>query len=216
MSDAVAATGIKIARGAEAVGVAVTGVTAANPAVVTTGASHNMVTGDRATLKGLTGGIPTLQGRVYPVTMLTATTYSIPVDNTVGSGGSAATGGTSHEVTFTTIGEIVSVTPPGFSRNKLESTTHNDGAESFVLGILRQRDVGFRMNYVGDNPTHESIVADIFNNVKNWWMVLFPSGVEFVGPARVQRFEFADAGTDAIQQADSGLTWAGPITMTVP
>lgn len=216
MSDAVAATGIKVARGAEAAGVAVTGVSAANPAVVTTAAASNIVSGDRVTLRGLTGGKPDLQNRVYTATMLTATTFSIPVDNLVASGGSAATGGTSYEVTFATIGEILSVTPPGFSRNKLETTTHNDGAESYVLGILRQRDVAFRINYVGNNPTHIDIVADMFNNVKKWWMVLFPSGVEFIGAARVQRFEFADAGTDAIQQADCALTWAGAITMSVP
>jgi hypothetical protein len=214
MSDAVAATGIKVGRGAEAAGVAVTSVSAADPAVVTTSAAHNMVTGDRATLKNLDGGVPELQNRVYSVTMLTATTYSLPVDNS--GGGAAGAQGFSHEVVFSTVGEIVSVTPPGFSRNKLESTTHNDGSESYVLGILRQRDVAFRINYVGTNPTHEDIVADMFGNVRNWWMVLFPSGVEFIGPARVQRFEFADAGTDAIQQADCGLSWAGPVTMSVP
>lgn len=218
MSEAVAATGILVGRGTEAAGVAITSVSAANPAVVTTGASHNLATGDKAAIEGVTGaGAKTGEiNRVHEVTMLTATTYSIPVDNQVASGGAAGAGGTSKEVTFETIGEIVSVTPPGFSRNKLETTTHNDGAESYVLGILRQRDVAFRINYVGDNPTHEAIVADIFGNIKKYWLITFPSGVEFIGPARVQRFEFADAGTDAIQAADCALTWAGPITMSVP
>jgi hypothetical protein len=39
---------------------------------------------------------------------------------------------------FTTVAELTSVTPPGKSRNKIETTTHNDGSESFVLGIMRQ------------------------------------------------------------------------------
>jgi hypothetical protein len=144
--------------------------------------------------------------------MLTATTFSIP--QAVTGAGTAA--GNVNEITFTDVGEIVSVTPPGYSRDKLETTTHNDGAESYVLGILRQRDVAFRINYVADDPTHENIVADILGNVKNYWRVNFTSGVKFVGPARVQRFEFADAPTNAIQQADCALTWAGPIVMTVP
>lgn len=211
MSNAVAATGILIARGSEAVGIALTSVTAANPAVVTTTAPHNLVTGDKVTFAG-SDAVPNLNGRVFTVTMLTATTFSI--EENVTSAGTAV--GTISEITFETIGELISVTPPGFSRNKLETTTHNDGAESYVLGILRQRDVAFRINYVADEPTHEDIVADIFNNIKKYWLCTFPSGVQFVGPARVQRFEFADAGTDAIQQADCALTWAGPIVMSVP
>jgi len=211
MSEAVAATGILIGRGSEGTPVTITSVSAANPAVVTTSAPHNLATGDRALLSGIAGVAPNINGKAFTVTNLTATTFSVPVTTT-----SPGTGGTTKEITFATIGELLSVTPPGFSRNKLETTTHNDGAESYVLGILRQRDVGFRINYVGDEPTHESIVADIMGNVKNWWLITFPSGVEFIGAGRVQRFEFVDAGTDAIQQADCAITWAGAITMSVP
>jgi predicted secreted protein len=113
---------------------------------------------------------------------------------------------------FTTIGEIVSVTPPGFSRNKIDTTTHNEGAESSVLGILRQKDPSFRINYVGGNATHASILSDIQANTKNQWQVLFPSGVSFTGPARVQRFEMVDVPVDAAQQADITLAWAGAVT----
>lgn len=211
MSEAVSTTGTKIARGAQSAGVVVTGVSAANPAIVTTAAAHGLVTGERAVLAGVVGAVPNVNGTAHTATMLTATTYSIPLTVTT-----PGTGGTSSKLTFSDVGEITSVTPPGFSRDKLESTTHNDGTESYVLGIMRQRDVGFRINYVGDEPTHEAIVADIFNNVKNFWLVTFPSGVEFVGPGRVQRFEFADAPTNAIQAADCNVTWAGKVVMTVP
>lgn len=112
---------------------------------------------------------------------------------------------------FATIGEVVSVTPPGYSRNKLESTTHNDGAESYVLGILRQKDASFRINYVHDEPTHALIVDDILANVEHNWQIVFPSGVMFTGPARVQRFEPIEAPVDAIQQMDVTLAWSGPV-----
>lgn len=116
---------------------------------------------------------------------------------------------------FVTIGEIVSVVPPGFSRNKLDSTTHNDGTESHILGILRQKDPTFVVNYLGDDPTHEDIVADIMANEKNQWQVLFPSGLEFVGPAAVNQFEMQDVPQgDAIQRANVGISWSGPVTMT--
>lgn len=113
---------------------------------------------------------------------------------------------------FTTIGEIVSVTPPGFSRNKIETSTHNEGAESYILGILRQKDPSFKINYVGGDATHASIMSDLQANTKNQWQILFPSGVKFTGPARVQRFEMADAPVDSAQQADIALAWAGAVT----
>lgn len=114
----------------------------------------------------------------------------------------------------TTIGEITQVTPPGFSRNKLESSTHNDGSESYVLGLLRQKDPSFQINYVGSDATHTSIVNDIKTNTKSVWSVVFPSGLTFSGDAYVQNFELQDAPVDAIQKANCTLSWAGPVTMT--
>ena len=113
---------------------------------------------------------------------------------------------------FTDIGEIVHVLPPGFSRNELESSTHNDGTESKVLGILRQRSPTFRINYVGGNTTHVDLLNDLLNNVKNRWRFVFPSGANYTGDARVQRFDLAEAPVDAIQQAECGISWAGPVT----
>jgi hypothetical protein len=111
---------------------------------------------------------------------------------------------------FTVIGEIVSVSPPGFSRNKIETSTHNEGAESNVLGILRQKDPSFRVNWIGGDATHASVMADMAGNTKNQWQIAYPSGVKFTGPARVSRCEMVDAPVDAAQQADITLTWTGP------
>ena len=113
---------------------------------------------------------------------------------------------------FVDIGEITQVTPPGFSRNKLEASNHNEGVEAYVLGILRQKDPTFTINYVGDDVTHASLVADIMGNVKNVWNVLFPSGVSFTGEGYIQQFELADAPVDAIQQANCTISWAGIVT----
>lgn len=117
---------------------------------------------------------------------------------------------------FTIIGEIVSVTPPGYSRNKIETTTHNDGAESYVLGILRQKDPTFRINWVGSDATHETLLDDLMGNVKAVWQFSFPSGITMTGDGRVQRFEPADAPVDAAQQADLAIAWAGPVTTVTP
>lgn len=112
---------------------------------------------------------------------------------------------------FTTIAEVTKVTSPGFSRNKIETSTHNDGSESYILGILRQKDAAFTMNYVAGDATHISVLADMLANTKNQWQVALPSGVTFTGPARVQMFQISDAPVDGAQMADVVLTWAGPV-----
>lgn len=117
---------------------------------------------------------------------------------------------------FTTIAEVVSVTPPGFSRNKIDTTTHNDGAESSVLGLTRQRDLSFRINWVGNNATHDTILDDFMGNTLAVWQSTFPSGITMTGEGRVQRFEPVEAGTDAAQQADVTVAWAGPVTTVTP
>ncbi len=112
---------------------------------------------------------------------------------------------------FTTIAELTKVTPSGFSRNKIETSTHNDGTESYILGILRQKDAAFTINYVAGDATHISVLADINANTKNQWQIAFPSGTTLTGPARVQQFMYTDATVDGSQSADVILTWAGPV-----
>lgn len=115
---------------------------------------------------------------------------------------------------FSTVGEITKVNPPGYSRNKIETTTHNDGTESYVLGILRQKDCTFSINFTAADSVHAAILADIQGNIKNQWQILFPSGIAQTGPARVQMFDFIEATVDGVQRADCALTWAGPIVQT--
>lgn len=70
----------------------IAGVTAANPAVVTTSANHNLTTGTRLTIAGVTGtGNITNVNTTAVITVLSATTYSVPVDTT---GGTYTSGGT--------------------------------------------------------------------------------------------------------------------------
>jgi hypothetical protein len=113
---------------------------------------------------------------------------------------------------FTTIGEITKIDPGAMSRNKIETSTHNDGSESHVLGILRQADPTFNINYLANESTHQAILADIQNNVKNSWRILFSSGKFRSGLGYVQQFKFDDAPVDAKQGAMIAITWAGIVT----
>ena len=110
---------------------------------------------------------------------------------------------------FTTVAEITEIDPGGMSRNKIETSTHNDGSESHVLGILRQADPTFKVNYIASEATHIDMLADIQNNVKNQWQILFPSLITRTGPAFLQMFKFDPAPVDAKQGASMTLVWAG-------
>ena len=112
---------------------------------------------------------------------------------------------------FLTIAEIDMVAPGDTTRNKIDTSTHNDGSESNVLGILRKADPTLHINYVGSDQSHAIIRSDIAANTKAQWQIVFPSGVKRTGPAYVQGFKFDDASVDGKQGALITLTWAGVV-----
>ena len=62
--------------------VAVTGVTQADPGVVTTGAAHLLVTGDRVRFAGVVGMVELNANTVFAVTTVNATSFTIGVNST--------------------------------------------------------------------------------------------------------------------------------------
>lgn len=66
--------------------IAITSNTQANPTVVTTPVPHGLTTGDKILISGVVGSNPTINGE-RTVTVLTATTFSVPVDTSAGAGG---------------------------------------------------------------------------------------------------------------------------------
>lgn len=119
-----------------AIALATTFVTQANPAVVTTASAHGLQTGDAVVLYGTTGMLQ-IAGVAYTVTVLSTTTFSIPVDS---SGfASAATAGFMKKVLYpdlyipygtviTGIGATVTGVP---TNNTVINTALN---HSFVVG----------------------------------------------------------------------------------
>lgn len=206
MSDALSSTGILVKRKAltpVAATVATSSVAAAS--VLTTSAPHLLVTGDQVVIAGHTGSTPAVNG-TYIVTVLSPTTFSIPLAVTVAGTGGTATPG------FQTIAEIRNVGPGGKSRNKIETSIHNEGSESHVLGILRQKDPTLKINFVGSKASHQAIDADILGNIKNTWQIAFPSGRTRTGDAHVQQLEFDDAPVDGVEGASITLVWSGVVT----
>lgn len=211
MSDAVATTGISLSAGqGTPAGVAITTVSAAADALFTTGAPHLLAVGNLVLVAGVTGSVPDVNGWWQTKTAPSATTFTVGITTTV-----AGTGGTAQKETYIKLDELVSLTPPAFTRNKIDTTTHNDGRESSVLGILRQGDLTGTVNFVGSKTTHQQMLNDHLTNVKRNWRVDFPvlSGMILVGSFRVSQFAFADAPVDAAQQANFTLAPSGPIAV---
>lgn len=211
MSRANSGTGIMVKRRPTTLPatVAITSSAVSNPGTFLTAAPHLLNDGDTVIIAGHAGSTPAVAGS-YVATVIDATHFSIPVNITVGG-----TGGTLQR-DWQTIGEVTKVTPPGFSRNKIPVSNHNEGREANVLGMLLQKDPAFTINYLSDEQTHMDIENDILLNRKNDWMIALKSGTTYDAAARVQQFNLVDIPMDAAEQADVVITWAEPIVITHP
>lgn len=111
---------------------------------------------------------------------------------------------------FTTVAEIVSIKPPGFSRNQVDVSNHNQGKESTLLGILRASELTGKCNWVGDDPTHDGstgMLADIMANTsRNWRITCPPNGYpRITGPGQLATFEPTEVPVDAALQFDFSI-----------
>jgi len=120
---------------------------------------------------------------------------------------------------FVAVAEIVALKPPQLSRNEIEVSNHNEGADAKILGMLRRGQVTGTANWLPLDPTQssdgEGILADIRNNVKrNWRIEVPPNGFpRWTMAARVQMFDVQEFSVDAAQQFAFALTIDGAITM---
>uniref|UniRef100_A0A6M3XL52 Uncharacterized protein n=1 Tax=viral metagenome TaxID=1070528 RepID=A0A6M3XL52_9ZZZZ len=76
--------------GTQATAVSITSSSVANPTVITTAAVHGLTTGDSILIAGHTGSTPALDG-THVVTVVSTTTFTIPVNVTVGGSGGTMT-----------------------------------------------------------------------------------------------------------------------------
>lgn len=120
---------------------------------------------------------------------------------------------------FVAVAEIVTLKPPQLSRNEIDVSSHNEGQESKILGMLRKGQVTGTLNWVPSDPTHSDltggILADILGNVKRNWRIVFPPlGLpHWTFPGRVQLFDPQEVTTDAALQVAFAMTIDGAITM---
>lgn len=125
--------------------VAITSVSQANPAVVTTGANHNLQTGDAVLIYGTTGMLQ-IAGEVYTITRTGATTFTIPVNS---SGfAAAATAGFMKQLLY----------PDLYVPYRAAITAITTGATTTITtavnhGFVVGQEVAFQIPQVGTSTT---------------------------------------------------------------
>lgn len=117
---------------------------------------------------------------------------------------SAPVGGT---VTFTTLAELRNFTPPPMSRNPLETTTHNEGDDTYVVGIRRTGEMQANINYVPTNATHDAstgLLKDFQDGTRKIYRITYPDGYKWLFSGFVSNFA-PTAPVDDVLTAD--VTW---------
>lgn len=122
--------------------------------------------------------------------------------------------GASPEVFTDEVPELTTITPPASFRNPLETSTHNDGEESHVLGIRRSDTISGRVNWLVANPIHQQMEAD-FNaagsGTKRNYRIVYPDGTKVTFGARVERWAPVEATVDSVKAIDFALRKDGPL-----
>ncbi len=81
---------------------------------------------------------------------------------------------------FTSIAEIVELTPPQMSRDEIDVTSHSssDGYREFIAGLRDGGEVSFKANWLPTNATHDGTTGllETFNdNATHNWKIILPN-----------------------------------------
>jgi hypothetical protein len=81
---------------------------------------------------------------------------------------------------FTVIAELNGdITFPSLSRPETDATPHQDTIDSWVLGVPTRGPLNFTVNYIFDDPTHDSetgLIAMFTDGLRRGWRIRGPGG----------------------------------------
>ncbi len=116
---------------------------------------------------------------------------------------------------FTTIANIMSITPPNMQRDSLETTKHNDEDRwrTYIPGLIDPGQVTLNISWDPNNATHDFL--DELNSAEvAAYKIKFPAaiGMEFTFDAFLESFEPA-GDVDGLLSATATYKVSGPITL---
>jgi hypothetical protein len=82
-------------------------------------------------------------------------------------------------VTFTEIAELRDITMPALTRNEIETTTHNQLDDQYIVGIRRHGTVTFDMNFLPRHATHDHLTGlqkAWFDGTRDIYRITTPDG----------------------------------------
>ena len=125
--------------------------------------------------------------------------------------------GTTIKRNGTLIAELRDITPPALTRNTIDTTTHNDNEDSYVVGIRRKGDMTFMINYIGSGEiTHgaQSGLVYAWQNASNdLYLIAFPDGATWLFSGYVVNIA-PTAPVDGAQTANISIRPAGAMVIT--
>jgi hypothetical protein len=120
---------------------------------------------------------------------------------------------------FATVGELLDMEGPEYSRNMHDVTPHNETDEQFIAGgVLRTGTVTFTINYNPAGATHDETTG-LLSKLRsrllhNWEIIATDTGAaKYAFAAWVQNFRFMFP-VDGVLRASITLKITGAITIT--
>lgn len=117
---------------------------------------------------------------------------------------------------FTEVGQLMGdLIPPEFTRNRIDTTTHNDDIDSSVLGVLRRGDLELHILFVKADATHNAttgLLHAIITNLKTGFKVTYPDTTVWVFSGGVSKFGMK-APVDGAFTADVSVAPDGIMTI---
>jgi hypothetical protein len=113
--------------------------------------------------------------------------------------------------TFTEIAELRDITPPALTRNPLETTTHNEDDDAYIVGIRRHGDLTMQMNFVPDNATQDHLTGlqkAWYDGTCDLYRLTFPDGSAWVFSGYVTSVA-PDAPVDDVLTAEVSIRPTG-------
>src|SRR5262245_23352406 len=107
-------------------------------------------------------------------------------------------------VTFVDIAEMGDLTPPALTRNPIETTTHNEEDDRYIVGIRRHGEVSVNLNFVPSDPTQDHLTGlqkKWFDGSRDIYRITYPDGSSWLFSGFVSNFE-PDAPVDDRLSAD--------------
>lgn len=99
--------------------------------------------------------------------------------------------------TFSTVGEVRSMSGPSMETDEIDVTTHSSAAagafKEFIMGLIDAGSIEFDTNYVPSDPTHIGLRNDFLNRTKRNWQIVLPGAIQtisFAGYVKSMPFEF--------------------------